>query len=333
MRVFSKMTPFKSEIDVSAIWTKVQLFFSARAGIGLVVIWAHLASRQLSLRFPGLVRVQAAAEAARRMQSADAEVAALKLELSASLNRLAEAQAEIIRRGRMSQLGQLTATVAHEIRNPLAAVRTSAFLLERKIKDLPVNVKPQLDRINSGITRCDAIITQLLDFTRTTAAQTVQHELDEWLVKTVEEEAEKLPAMVAVECSLNLTGEQVHFDATRLQRALVNLLSNASEAMVGKGEDPGKFATAAPKISITSRRTARGIEIAVADNGPGITEENLKKVLEPLFTTKSFGTGLGLPAVEKIMFQHGGGVDAASTPGAGATFTLWFPGTEQKQAA
>jgi signal transduction histidine kinase len=63
----------------------------------------------------------------------------------------------------------------------------------------------------------------------------------------------------------------------------------------------------------------------VADNGPGITQENLNRVLEPLFTTKNFGTGLGLPTIKNILEQHGGGLDIASTVGEGATFTAWFP--------
>jgi two-component system sensor histidine kinase HydH len=67
------------------------------------------------------------------------------------------------------------------------------------------------------------------------------------------------------------------------------------------------------------------VELVVVDNGPGTTQENLTKVLEPLFTTKNFGTGLGLPAVENILVQHGGGLDIVSREGEGATFTAWFP--------
>jgi signal transduction histidine kinase len=112
---------------------------------------------------------------------------------------------------------------------------------------------------------------------------------------------------------------------------IVNLLLNASEAMVGKEklgvvENP----TANPVIRIESRRTARGIEISVSDNGPGIAPENLDKIFEPLFTTKNFGTGLGLPASVNIAERHGGGLAAASKPGQGATFTLWLPAATQQ---
>ncbi len=91
----------------------------------------------------------------------------------------------------MEQLGQLTATVAHELRNPLGAVRTSAFLLERKLKDKGLGIEAQLERINNGIVRCDNIITQLLDFSRTKQLQCQPGDLDDWLTGIVEEEAQK----------------------------------------------------------------------------------------------------------------------------------------------
>ena len=84
---------------------------------------------------------------------------------------------------------------------------------------------------------------------------------------------------------------------------------------------------------VTSIRTVRGIEIGFEDNGPGISVENLSKIGEPLFTTKTFGTGLGLPAVEKILEQHDGGLDITSAPGKGACFIAWFPIIETLEEA
>ena len=80
-------------------------------------------------------------------------------------------------------------------------------------------------------------------------------------------------------------------------------------------------------------RTEGGVEFTVADNGPGISDENLKKIKEPLFTTKTYGTGLGLPAVEKILEQHNGGLDVTSRLGEGACFTAWFPLTQMQEEA
>ncbi len=259
-------------------------------------------------------------------------MARLNGELARNLAMLREAQDENLRKGKMAQLGQLTATVAHELRNPLGAVRTSAFLLARKVKDKGLGIEPQIERINNGITRCDNIISQLLDFARSKAIQPERVNFDDWLTQLIEEEAERLPPSLAIECHLGIGGNAA-IDPARMTRAIGNLLNNASEALVGKGDEAAKPAVPNPTIVVSSALTARGYEVSVADNGPGIAPEHMEKILEPLFTTKNFGTGLGLPAVQKIMEQHGGGLDVASEPGKGARFTLWWPAEAKMKEA
>jgi PAS domain S-box-containing protein len=267
------------------------------------------------------------------LQTVNDQVTRLNLELSDNIKKLKATQEEMVKAGRMAQLGQLTATVAHELRNPLAAVRTSAFVLDRKIKGKGMGVEQQLQRIDKGIVRCDNIISQLLDFARTRPVQRKLLDLDTWLAKVIEEEAAKLPAVVTIECTLGLGGLVAAIDPERMSRCLINLVSNASEALVGRGDDLSGGADFFPKIIIKSSRTGHGIEISVTDNGPGISAENLLRIKEPLFTTKSFGTGLGLPAVEKILEQHSGGLEIASKPGEGACFTAWFPIIETLEEA
>jgi signal transduction histidine kinase len=253
------------------------------------------------------------------------EVTALNRDLADKMLRLKEAQDELVKRGRMEQLGQLTATVAHEIRNPLGAVRTSAFLLERKIRGKGLGVESQIERINKGVTRCDDIITQLLDYSRTKQLSCRPEHLDNWLAAAVEEEAQRLPSVVEITCTLGLGDLHVPFDPSRLRRAVVNLMNNASEAMVGTGEDAARFATAHPRLSLTTYREGKEVVIRVSDNGPGISPENLARIREPLYTTKSFGTGLGLPAVEKILEQHGGRLTVSSAMGKGSHFDIHIP--------
>ncbi len=267
------------------------------------------------------------------LQTVNDHVTRLNSELSDSIKKLKATQEEMLKAGRMAQLGQLTATVAHELRNPLAAVRTSAFVLDRKIKGKGMGVEQQLQRIDNGVVRCDNIISQLLDFARTRPVQRKLLDLDNWLAKVIEEEATKLPAVVNIECTLGLGGLVTAIDPERMSRSLINLISNASEALVGRGDDLSGAADFIPKITIKSVRTGRGIEISVIDNGPGISAEHLLRIKEPLFTTKSFGTGLGLPAVEKILEQHGGGLEIASKLGEGACFTAWFPIIETVEEA
>lgn len=272
------------------------------------------------------VRSEAEArELTQELQQVNERVITLNRDLADHMQKLQAAQDEIIRKGKLAQLGQLTATVAHEIRNPLGAVRTAAYLIERKTKDKGIGIEAPLTRITNGISRCDGIITELLDFARSKALQLEDLAVDDWIAALVEDQAQHLSSEVALECHLGLGDTHTEFDNGRMQRMLINLLSNASEAMVGKGDAAPAQHIDNPRIVVTSRLTARGIEIAVSDNGPGISPENLKKIREPLFTTKSFGVGLGLPAVEKILEQHGGGLDIDTAEGKGTTMTAWFP--------
>jgi len=237
---------------------------------------------------------------------------------------LRETQDTVIRKGKLAQLGQLTATVAHDIRNPLGTVRTSAFLLRRKfVKDHP-NMEKPLNRIEKGVDRCDAIISELLDFARSKSLSLKARNFDDWMIQLLNDQLSSLPAEVAIEFHPGLGETQTLFDPDSMSRAIINFLTNACEAMVGKGSDKPLTPTQNPKIIISTRATPRGIEISVQDNGPGISAENLAKILDPLFTTKSYGVGLGLPAIEKIFEQHKGGLDIRSTPGQGAVFTGWI---------
>ncbi len=310
----------------------------AMIGLSVASILVGLGSalrmfRSSLVRLDDLESSKIAAETARndaedmnaRLTMINNEIVTLNTELADKMRRLKEAQDELLRKGRMEQLGQLTATVAHELRNPLGAVRTSAFLLERKLKDKGLGVESQLTRINNGITRCDSIITQLLDFSRTKQVAATPADLDGWLATTIEEEARRVPASVTIDCTLGLDARQVPFDPARLQRAVINLISNAAEAMVGTGDDPTKFAVQNPVIRVATRAEPDMAVLEVSDNGPGIPAEIVEKIREPLFTTKSFGTGLGIPAVEQIVVQHGGRLDIDSQPGQGARFSIYLP--------
>ncbi len=261
------------------------------------------------------------------------EILRLNQELALNMQHLKDAQDALVKKGRMEQMGQLTATIAHELRNPLGAVRTSAFLMERKLKDKGLGIEAQMQRINNGVSRCDNIITQLLDFSRTRQLTCKSADLDEWLASLVEEEAKRLPAIVQLNCMLGLNGMLVPFDASRLQRAVVNLISNAAEAMIGNGENKLAEEAAEPCIEITTAVHEDFIQLSVKDNGPGISAALMQKIREPLFTTKSFGTGLGIPAIEQIASQHGGRLEITSEVGLGAAFILHLPIHATKEEA
>ena len=328
----------KAANDANATIAKLRNYeFFIGALMALVICavagYVHFMGRLLKRKFTELEKTNGAlAEAheqalqfSREIQDVNSEMGVLNRQLSDNITQLRVAQEEALRKGKMAQLGNLTATVAHELRNPLSTVRTSTYLLARKIKDKGLGVEPQLQRINNGVIRCDNIITQLLDFSRSKAVKAEPTVLDIWLEKLVQTEAQKLPELVSIECYFGLGERLVNLEPGRFERAIINLLSNASEALVGKGDDPKARFTDTPVITIKTRLTLRGAEISVADNGPGISAENLTRIREPLFTTKNFGTGLGISAVEQILEQHGGGLDIDSVEGKGATFILWLP--------
>lgn len=258
------------------------------------------------------------------LQRINSEVSRLNSELAANMRQLSDAQDDLIRKGRMEQLGQLTATVAHELRNPLGTVRTSAFLLERKLRDKNLGVESQLDRINKAIVRCDNIITQLLDFSRTRHLECELGDLDKWLTGVVEEEVPKLPAHVEIELILGLESQQVPFDPSRMQRAVINMISNAVEAMEGANDKPSR-------LVISTFSKLGHVSLRITDTGPGIPPDVLARIREPLFTTKSFGTGLGVPAIEQIALLHGGRLDIQSELGSGSSFTVWFPEVQNRE--
>jgi signal transduction histidine kinase len=258
-----------------------------------------------------------------KVNAINSDLANVNRELADKMTSLKQAQDELINKRRMEQLGQLTATIAHEIRNPLGSVRTSAFLLQKKIGNKGLGVEQQIDRINKGVVRCDNIITQLLDYSRTKSVQSQHVKLDDWLATLIGDEAQRLPSQVELECELGLGDLEVPIDSSRLQRAVINLLNNASEAMLTESRAPNLTKPFA--IRISTALSDGMVVLSVRDTGPGISPENMAKVREPLFTTKSFGTGLGIPAIEQIAQQHGGRLDIESELGQGATFTLYLP--------
>ena len=300
-------------------WAKRKFEYGSYAALGLFTLLG------LGWQRSNIKRAQEMKESAGALQRVNDDITRLNVDLAENMKQLHEAQDEIIKKGKLAQMGQLVATVAHEIRNPLSAVRTSAYLLRRKLLGHAVNVDAQLLRIDNSVARCDAVITQFLDYAKTHQLEYQDCNFDNWVIKLVEEEAQKLPAVVAVECDLGLDGVTVPIDQARFSRVLINLLSNASEAMVGKGDDPSKFVTQTPKITVVTRQSERGIEVDICDSGPGIADEHIEKIFEPLFTTKSFGTGLGLPAVVQVLEQHGGGLNVKGGLGKGAIFTAWIP--------
>jgi signal transduction histidine kinase len=313
------------------------LLFTALAVAALVSMAQRTLTQARALAF-GHERARINAEksgaeatlAADQLRQLNEDVSHLNSELSARLKDLGEAQEEIIKRGRMAQLGNLVATVAHEIRNPLASIRNTLFLLERKLKDGNIDADAQFLRIETGILRCDSIITQLLDFSRSQRVECSVRDLAGWLQNLLEDEAGRVDPAIVIKLVLPEVAMPVGFDPERLRRAVINIFSNACEALVMRlAQEPGFK----PEVRLDLSQATRGAEIKITDNGPGIPAELLAKVGEPFFTSKSFGSGLGVAAAMQVAQLHGGGLEVHSIVGQGASFTIWLPTIEVKVRA
>ena len=283
--------------------------------------WLNLAKGQGRSAMVSVVDISETTE----LRRFNEEILHLNRQLAQNMQQLKDAQDALVRKGRMEQLGQMIATVAHELRNPLSAVRTSAFLVERKINGKGLGLESQLQRIANGVVRCDTIISELLDVSRSRPLDCKVSDLDQWLEVVAAEECRKLPSVVEVSCELGLRGKKIPFDPGRMSRALINMLNNATEAMVGKGGEEFKGQGTQARIKVKTYQSGNHVVLEVSDNGPGIPPEMLDKVREPLFTTKQFGTGLGIAAIEQIAMLHGGSLTITSTLGVGASFAIRLP--------
>jgi signal transduction histidine kinase len=233
--------------------------------------------------------------------------------------------AEILKKERLSSLGQLTATVAHELRNPLSAIRNSLHALRELTEGSGLPLERAMKRIERSIERSDGIIADLLEYARVRTLARSEVTLDAWLGEVLDEQ--KLPANIRLERKLGAGATVVAIDADRFRRVVINLVENAAQALVASGEQ-------CPDKRIRVETSAADMaEIIVADSGPGIPPEILPRIFEPLFSTKSFGTGLGLPTAKQIVEQHHGTIALANAPAGGTAARIRLPLSQAAQAA
>ena len=240
--------------------------------------------------------------------------------LWASYAELAAARAEMVKRERLAALGELSAIVAHEVRNPLGVILNAVTSLRRMLK-AEGDTAMLLDILAEESDRLDRMVGELLDYTR--PREPMLHPEDVPLVlRDAVDAARTLPAGSNARVTFSIEVEpdlpRVPMDRRLIRQALVNVLLNAIQAMPHGGV-----------VRVLARRETQGgrgmLRIDISDQGCGIPTELLHRVFEPFFTTKAQGTGLGLAVVKRITEEHGGEVSVESVPGRGTTFTLRLP--------
>jgi signal transduction histidine kinase len=273
---------------------------------------------RLGLAFNDMADALAARHAAQK--KAEEELRQLNVTLE---ERVVQRTEELARANRLATLGKLTATVSHELRNPLAVIRNTVFALGEAAKANNLNFDRSLKRIERNVIRCNEIITELLDYTRTRKLDAAPRLFDEWLIEILNDY--EVPAGIALRRQLDAAGAEVTFDSGRLQRVFVNLLDNARDAINDGRSMPAPGTARESSITVRTKVVAGRFQVVVSDTGAGIPPEVFPKIFEPLFSTKGFGIGLGLPTVKQIIEQHGGDIQIDSSVGQGTTVTLWLP--------
>ncbi len=219
---------------------------------------------------------------------------------------------ELARRSRLADLGQMASHVAHEVRNSLVPMKLYLSMLRRCRGDAAASAE-LLDKFCSGFLALEATVNDLLSFSTERDPKCGRFDAAELVHEVCQSLAPQLQAQ-HIALRLDLAPAFAHADRDMVRRAVLNLVLNALDAMPQGGE-----------LVVTACRTRFGIEIEVADSGPGIDQNTLQHLFEPFFTTKSSGTGLGLAIVERIAEAHGGHVLATNCPEGGAAFTLCIP--------
>jgi two-component system, NtrC family, sensor histidine kinase HydH len=250
---------------------------------------------------------------AKRDEMLRTQVAAARLAESNESLRLA--QASLRRSERLAALGQLTAGLAHELRNPLGTIKASAeMLLKPSTKNRPQVMDEMAGYIGTEVTRMNGLITSFLNFARPLQIHPVQADLRPLLDDILRQQTD-LAKSLAVELVLRMEGSlSFRFDPDLLKVALSNLVQNAIQASA-----PGQ------QVDIEAMTHSGHATIFISDQGVGIQPQHLESIFNPFFTTKPQGVGLGLPIVAKIIDEHAGRILVSSDPGKGTKFEVSLP--------
>ena len=238
-------------------------------------------------------------------------------QLQRSLAALESTQAQLIQTEKLSALGELISGFAHELNNPLTTVLGYAELLIQS-SSCPPKVQFMLEKSHEEAVRCHQIVQNLLGFARKHKPAKQAINLHSICLKTLN--------LLAYQFKVNNITLVTRFaedlpmtmaDGHQLQQVLVNIFSNACQAMA---DYQGKR-----QLTITTATEAAQISLTIADTGPGMSPEHLRRIFDPFYTTKEKGTGLGLSLSYGLIKEHGGEITATSAPDKGATFTIVLP--------
>ena len=224
-----------------------------------------------------------------------------------------QAEDAVRRSDRLAALGQLSAGLAHELRNPLGTIKASAEMLARQVTSENEVAREVAGFISTEVDRTNSLVTRFLQFARPLEVRLEKADLAQMLDRAVAA-AEREANGVAIYKNYDPAIAPFPFDAELMERVVYNLVVNAAQASVAGGT-----------VTVKTRASGGTVEISVIDRGQGIEPKDLGSIFNPFFTTKPTGVGLGLAIVSKIVDEHGGKIAVESEPGRGSVFRVLLP--------
>lgn len=249
---------------------------------------------------------------------------ALSETLEETNRQLQRAEAEARRSERLAALGQMSAGLAHEIRNPLGVIKGSAEMLAQKLQGSQPVASELAGYISSEVNRLNVLVARFLDFARPARLELRPQRISEIVDRALESARSQFPdAGVRVERQYASDVPEIHADGELCEHVFVNLILNAYQAMKGQIQNPqGDLRVA---IAPESSNGRAGVAVVIQDSGPGVPVELREQIFNPFVTSKKEGVGLGLAIVAKILDDHHGWIRLEKDSGAGACFRVFLP--------
>ncbi len=303
-------------------------------GIRREVFFTQTTFRDLAGKVAGLVGVMIDISERKR---AEREIRKLNAELALKVEQLMAAQEELVSNEKLATIALLAGSMGNELRNPLGVMNNAVFYLNTILSEAGAEVREYLDIIEEEIKVSRGIITEFLDAVRTMKPRTAKIVVEELVARALGKSA--IPENVSVKVDIPETLPSISVDPAQMDRVLQNLVANAVQAM-----PKGGFLDVAARPVQGSRFKVQGsedkniergtlnverdtdfVEISIEDTGEGISPENMKKLFQPLFTTRARGIGMGLTVCKNLTEANGGRIEVESEQGKGTRLSIKLP--------